>query len=138
MTMVQAYEGNGLVAMLEYSLKKYDRIFLILDGQYWDRKLCMAFCDFVAVQHIRKKILVLLPEKNISKIPNKNIDCRQITKKEQQALKRLYCMYEFSDQFQLISQESQYGSLLRLVDTGILTVEEAFQALLYGIGGQTG
>lgn len=55
-----------------------------------------------------------------------------LTKKEAQQLVDLYLTYEFSDQFLLISRETtNYASLFHLVDTGILTMEEAFEALLH-------
>lgn len=45
-------------------------------------------------------------------------------------IKKLYHTYQFSDRFQVISDETMYGTIFNYVDTGILTMEEAFDALL--------
>lgn len=126
-----------LSARLEAGLKKYDRIFLIVDDENVGTGLGMLtqFYNWAVLQNLTGKILVLW---HFEDAVFTNVDYRQITKEELQTLKQLYCMYEFSDRFQVISWESQYGSLFNLVDTGILTMEEAFQALLHGTGGQTG
>lgn len=53
----------------------------------------------------------------------------RITEEEQEQLLRLYHMYEFSDKFSVIGEEGAYGGLSRLVETGVISMEEAAEAL---------
>ena len=39
-------------------------------------------------------------------------------------------MYDFSDRFYVLSNDSQHGVLLNYVKTGIMMQEDVFQALL--------
>ncbi len=43
---------------------------------------------------------------------------------------QIYFMYDFSDRFQVLSDNPQYGSILNYVKAGNLTMEAAFQTLL--------
>lgn len=54
------------------------------------------------------------------------------TEEERQYLLKLYFLYEFSDRFQVISDDTPYGNIFNLVKTGLLTAEEAAQALFQG------
>ena len=45
-------------------------------------------------------------------------------------LRQLYLIYEFSDKFRMISTDGNYGTLWNYVKTGLLTPEEAVEALL--------
>ena len=45
-------------------------------------------------------------------------------------LRQLYLTYEFSDKFRMISMEGNYGTLWNYVKTGLLTPDEAVEALL--------
>lgn len=53
----------------------------------------------------------------------------QIKRKEEEQLLQLYRMYEFADNFSVIAEDNAYGGLSRLVETGVLTMGEAAQAL---------
>ena len=45
-------------------------------------------------------------------------------------LRQLYLTYEFSDKFRMISMDGNYGTIWNYVKTGLLTPEEAVEALL--------
>jgi len=53
-----------------------------------------------------------------------------LTQDELKKIRDLFYMYEFSDRFRVISREDGYGNIFNLVDNGILTDEEAFEAIL--------
>ena len=42
----------------------------------------------------------------------------------------LYSIYDFSDRLVIMTDSKQYGSIWNYVDAGILTIEEAIDALL--------
>lgn len=46
-------------------------------------------------------------------------------------LLEIYRLYDFSDKITVVSESNQYGTLLNYVKTGILTMEEMVDALLY-------
>lgn len=58
------------------------------------------------------------------------LDYRMLNLCEMEQLKELYFMYEFSDRLLMVSVETQFGSLLNYFNTGILTEEQAVEALL--------
>jgi hypothetical protein len=61
----------------------------------------------------------------------KHYSCRKLSCQNIEQLKELYFMYEFSDRFQLLSQEESFGGILNFVDMGILTKEEVICALFH-------
>ena len=59
------------------------------------------------------------------------IDSSQVScKKNFYNIYRLYCMYEFSDNIHLLSNNKHYGTIFNYVDMGLLTLEEAIEVLL--------
>lgn len=47
-------------------------------------------------------------------------------------MEKLYFLYEFSDSFQMIAHKGTlYADIFNYVDTGLLTIEEAVEALLH-------
>lgn len=104
---------NELCKRIEENLKEYDLILLVEtedrggSGSLWER-----LSHSKAFQKSGKKTL-LLPLKEY----------------EEPAL--VYSTYEFSDRFKVIKSSSRYGSLMNFVDSGLLTEEEAFEAILY-------
>ena len=46
-------------------------------------------------------------------------------------VKKLYTTYEFSDRVKLLTFSNQYGNIFNLVRNGIITLEEAIEALLH-------
>ncbi len=43
----------------------------------------------------------------------------------------LFKIYEFSDKIKLFGRNKQYGGLMNLVDTGLWTEEQVFEAILH-------
>lgn len=117
-----------LLEELEKDLEYYDRIFLIpaVSQEYLD--LFIQFGDSDKLENCRKKILVLSDE-NLAE--GKRFSCRKLPRQTVRRLRELYFMYEFSDRFQLLSQEESFGGILNFVDAGILTKEEAICALFH-------
>ena len=60
----------------------------------------------------------------------KNYGFRRISDREREELEQLYRTYEFSNRFQVVSDHFQWGSLMNYVKTGMVTMEEFFEALL--------
>ena len=117
-----------LLVELEKDLEYYDRIFLItvMNQEYID--LFIRFGDSDKLKDCTKKILVL-SDGNMAE--GKHYSCRKLSCQNIEQLKELYFMYEFSDRFQLLSQEESFGGILNFVDMGILTKEEVICALFH-------
>lgn len=120
------YKGiDKIISDLENDLQYYDRI-LFFDTT----ELLSAFCQSEAACETSRKLLVLFSGQILPQL--KNITFRQISEEEAGLLKKLYFMYQFSDKFLVVSKEStNYASLFHFVDTGVLSTEEAFEALLH-------
>ena len=118
--------GRELLLRLEEWLTVYDYVFLIPDGNGAAGTFVSAILPAAAGKTGGRRILLL------SVVPvnsDAGFTCRQIHREEAEQLLELYLMYEFSDKFSLIATESAYGSLINLVETGVLPMEEAAQAL---------
>ena len=103
---------------IEKDLEQFDRILLVMDT---------GMGAFPAVADA-KSILVL----SAYPVPLESslqITYRQITAEQQAELLKTYHMYEFSDRFRVVSRDSRFGSLWNYVDAGILTEQEALEAL---------
>lgn len=114
---------------MERDLKKFDMIFAILRGglikEDWGNdfsRLLMKKCE--------TKRMLVLSDLDIISENCAGYEWRKLEIAEIHILKNLYRMYDFSDQFFIISEESQYGSLLNYVKTGFLTMEEVLQAFI--------
>ena len=111
-------EKNNILTEVEKDLERFDRILLITN---------MCIISFPAVVNVTN-ILIL----SVNEIPLDNnllIAYRQITKEQETELLRMYRMYEFSDRFRVVSRDSRFGSIWNYVDAGILTEQEALEAI---------
>lgn len=54
----------------------------------------------------------------------------RLSEKETEELVRLYSTYEFTDNFIMIAENSSCASVFNFVGNGVLTTEEAWQALV--------
>lgn len=143
---------------LKADLEVYDRIFLIREDEPEGEALLEGFLNSRVLRKTGLKVLVLAavaygssreqPETDMSgpdmaenRSDSKNVaesrsdsgnmaEYRQITEENVQFLLLLYHMYEFSDRFRLISRRERCGNLFQLADTGILDMEEVWEALL--------
>jgi uncharacterized protein YegL len=119
-----------LLFQLESDIREYDKIFLLMEkGEILD-KLAERICNSKIIKDRKKKVLILALKKKSAEMDTAAV-YRQITEIQAKQLYKLYSMYEFSDRFQMISRKVTYGGLLHLVDTGILNLEEATEALLH-------
>lgn len=103
---------------VEKDLERFDRILLITD---------MCIIPFPAIMNA-KNILVL-SVRTIPSESNLRITYRQITTEQQTELLKIYHVYEFSDRFRVVSRSGQFGSIWNYVDAGILTEQEALEAI---------
>lgn len=56
---------------------------------------------------------------------------KRISKEELEKLLKLYYMYEFTDNFSMITDDNtSFPNIFNYVETGLLTLQEAWQALL--------
>lgn len=104
---------------IEEDLERFDRILLITD---------MGIGAFPAV--VDAKNILILSTGTISVENDSQVTCRQITMEQQAELLKIYHMYEFSDRFRVVSRDSRFGSIWNYVDTGMLTEQEALEALV--------
>lgn len=117
-----------IIRKLEYIIEQFDKVLFFSGSTETIFNLTKTFCQSSVVKFTDKKVLVLFTKQ----IPcdNDNIVFAQISKEEAKQLANLYFMYEFSNKFILVSERKSYATLFSFVDTGIISIEEAFQALL--------
>ena len=119
-------EKKDVLVWLEEDLEKYDRIILV-DQHKVDRRMVDAFFESESLRDTDKKTLVL--SETCGRECN-HVTWRCIEEREIQEIENLYYMYEFSDRFLYFPGEPNCGGLLNYVETGILTVDEAFSAFM--------
>lgn len=125
--MLIVKKNMEFIEYISRGLEKFDMIFLFLGSK--NERLLKAFCESDMLREIDKKILILSTV-NIEDNFYGLYEYRRISEEEQGFLEQLYRMYDFSNRFQIISDDPQYGGLLNYVKTGIMTIEEVFQVLL--------
>lgn len=111
-------------------MKEYEKIFLVPDDEETVDGLLDELLNSRNIKAAKQKVLVLYSGRQKIGIDTSIVQ-RVISREETEALCRLYFMYEFSNRFQIISRTETYGDVFRLVDTGLLTFEEAIEALLH-------
>ncbi len=79
---------------------------------------------------INIKILLIIPEHLETPVFESDIYYEIISEKDAQDLAYLYHTYEFSDHFVMPEENQPVASVFNLVRSGLLTLEEAWQALL--------
>lgn len=105
---------------IQKDLERFDRILLITG---------MDIGAFPAV--LDAKNILILSVGAVSMESNPQIAHRQITAEQQAELLKTYHMYEFSDRFRVVSRDSRFGSIWNYVDAGILTEQEALEAIVH-------
>ena len=113
-------ERTTILTEIEKDLERFDRILLITD---------MGIGSFPAVADAKN--ILLLSVGAVSMESNPQTVYRQITAEQQAELLKTYHMYEFSDRFRVISRDSRFGSIWNYVDVGILTEQEALEAIVH-------
>ena len=97
---------------------EYENVLIVHDPQ--------LLCHISGKQMVQGKVLMVSTEYA------KGLSCDQlvVSRETYTKLLQLYLTYEFSDKFRIISMDGNYGTLWNYVKTGILTHEEAVEALL--------
>ena len=111
---------TAILPEIEKDLERFDRILLITG---------MDIGAFPAV--VDAKNILILSVGAVSMEGNPQIAYRQITAEQQTELLKTYHMYEFSDRFRVVSRDSRFGSVWNYVDAGILTEQEALEAIVH-------
>lgn len=120
--------SDELLTALESNLNKYDRIILIINDSIGENNLFSEFINSEAIKKSTKKIMIMSSEDGKE---SENYAYYRLSEVEEEQLVKLYLMYEFSDRFQILSYDSNFGNIFNYVKTGIMTAEEAFEAILY-------
>lgn len=76
----------------------------------------------------KNKFLIVSAEQ--CNIDRQNMLCEIVSKEVFEQLELLYHTYEFADNFIYLEYDSTFPMLFNYVQTGILTLEEAWQAVL--------
>ena len=120
---------NGKIELLELQsiIEIYDKVILILFEENEAMDIMAKFEHSNAMKQTEKNILILsTAEWN----GTSNFTYKRIARRESSELRNLYYMYEFSDKFQVLSNPNNFGTLFNFCDTGLLSLEEALEAIL--------
>lgn len=104
-----------MIAYIERLLQKYDKVVFFEES-------------FEKLNLINSNILILSTKE--LDIQEKQFTFMRIMEENARKLRKLYHTYEFADNFILLEQSPAFASIFNYVQTGILTLEEAWQALL--------
>lgn len=111
-------------AYIEQAIREYNKVVLLSEG-FWEN------FDGETLEHViiaSPKILILSTKQ--FDVKEKQFVFKQIDEETANKLYTLYHTYEFADNFILLEQNSTFAAIFNYVQTGILTLEEAWQALL--------
>lgn len=126
--MVMSIHKNVLVTKVEKELEYYDKVFLVWQRDEVQKDLFIRFYNSDVLKNTKKKVLFLSTE---GLVKEKKYAYRIVTEQEAVLLRDIYYMYEFSDRFLVFSQENEVvGNILNFAETGILTMDEVFEAML--------
>ena len=127
---IRAFWETVILEKLQWDMEEYDRIFLVRDDEPEKERLLEAFLNSRAIREAKQKVLVLSTIAE-AESRSKRLEYRQITAEHARYLLSLYHMYEFSNQFRLISTKELCGDLFAFVKNGLLNMEEMWEALLH-------
>ena len=105
-------------------------ILMLIDGDGGAENLTRNFCCSAPMKETSKKVLILSASDDFHPNDTDHYEYWKLTAEEQERVLELYEMYDFSDRFYVLSNDSQHGVLLNYVKTGIMMQEDVFQALL--------
>lgn len=112
---------------LQSIIEIYDKVILISYEEKAVIDIMTKFERSNAMKHTKKQIVIL---STVEWDGTSNLTYKKITPEESSALLNLYYMYEFSDKFQVLSSQNNFGTLINFYNTGLLNLEEAFEAIL--------
>ena len=113
----------NVMEYLKQITSEYDKIFILECNDD-------TFINYLNMRDDTKKN-VLITSNEIKYFSNK-FDVKHVIKEEATEIIKLYHTYEFSDKVQLITHNKNmpYADLLNYIDTGLMTIEEAAEAVL--------
>lgn len=122
--MNEVISNNGLMSRIQHSLDIYDRVLLIQENEEFRK------CLEGGRKTDNGNFLLLMPDTVEDDFEEFGFTQQFLTQEEMEEISHMYYMYEFSNRFRIVSRENNYGSVFDLVDSGLLTYEEAFEAIL--------
>lgn len=111
-------------AYIEQAIREYNKVILLAEG--FDENFGGEVLEHV---NITGPKILILSTKQVN-AEEKLIVIKQIDKETAKRLYALYHTYEFADNFILLEQDSVFATIFNYVQTGILSLEEAWQVLL--------
>lgn len=131
MSGVKSESGETrVIAKLQYALATYDKILFIQDAEDFGK--CLESVKAVKDGRLNispdKKVLLLVKDP----YPACCMEFAQmvLTEEEWETIYCLYYMYEFSNRFRMVTKDAMYGNIFELVKNGLITYEEALEAIL--------
>jgi len=124
--MMYHEEQDVFLRKLEKYIFHFDKVFFVWPKNEKEDSFVLNFVRYINHTQNNKKVLILTNRNNYYE----DVCCEVLTDWEMDHAKQLYMMYEFSNRFQVLFCEDNFGSLHNYLETGILTEEEVFQALL--------
>ena len=116
---------QGLIQNIQNMCALSDRVLLVSHDEAEIESLFAAY----AKRKPQKKTLFLL-KNNVSRRLLADADSVWLDEENFMEIRKLYLTYEFSDKFGLLVADSNFGTILNYVKTGLLSPEEAASALL--------
>lgn len=105
-------------------LRNFDKVMLVSDG--YKAVLNQAILNRVELGG--KEVLIVTAGQY--DVEQEEILCETVSEEFAEQLRRLYHTYEFADNFIVLEQSPIFATIFSYVQTGILTLEEAWRALL--------
>ena len=129
--MKQINKKHNILFQIEKYIEEGYHIVLI-DSDTLEPTKFDSFINYVKRKQ-KKKYIVGYVSKGVEQFTMKEEDTGKVlllTETEYSAVEKIYSMYEFSDKICFWTGADRFPSLLSYLDTGILTEEEVFDALL--------
>lgn len=118
--------------MLDYNMKRLEQLTFRFDKiLFFPYILDNGFlkCELSLGNMKNKKIFIILSDLYNSEY--NQLFVLKLSQKDTEDLIQLYYTYEFADNFLMVTDDDSFvASIFNFVETGILTYEEAWQALL--------
>lgn len=111
-------------AYIEQAIGEYNKVVLLSEGFF--EKFVGEVLGYINITG--SKILILSTRQVNAE--EKLIDFKQIDKETARRLRALYHTYEFTDNFILLEQDCVFATIFNYVQTGILSLGEAWEALM--------
>lgn len=112
-------------------LETYSLVLFVQESAWFRERVGkLSLSEDKNLLNISGKVLLLSTNSWQSEAEQWGLEQKVITEEEVEEICSLYYLYEFSNRFRIVSRENNYGSVFNLVDSGLLTYEEAFEAIL--------